>query len=196
MQANSHLELAEYLLSVCAAPTAPAQRAAFLFGSIEPDLNCTTYLKGLLHGSGVHGHNYTQVMPRIERLLDELSGIEKDGVLAWYRLGKLLHFIADAFTFPHNSCFSGGLSEHMRYEAQLAVYFRWTLHGSAPMPARQDSRLLYAMIEAQHERYLKESMGKENDARFILSVTCAVFAALTADAPTGVPAALTGGAMQ
>ena len=186
MQANSHLELAEYLLSVCVAPSTPAQRAAFRFGSVEPDLNCTTYLKGILHGNGVHGHNYTQVMPRIERLLRELSEIEEDGLLAWYRLGKLLHFVADAFTYPHNSCFPGTLRDHMRYEAQLAVYFRWTLHGGAPVPVQQDSRLLLSMIQAQHERYLSECMGRENDARFILDVACTVFATLTADIPTGV----------
>ena len=37
-----------------------------------------------------------------------------------YRLGVLLHYAADAFTWPHNEHFGGSLREHMRYERRAA----------------------------------------------------------------------------
>lgn len=94
MRAYSHWELAQYLVSFRLPSCTAAERDAFLFGSIEPDLNCTTYLKGFLHGSGVHGHNYEQVLPRIDRLLHELTDKGSVHLLDWYWLGKLTHFIA------------------------------------------------------------------------------------------------------
>lgn len=44
MQASSHLELAYQLLRLFPA-IQPVERAAFLFGSVEPDLNALTYLR-------------------------------------------------------------------------------------------------------------------------------------------------------
>lgn len=181
MKAYSHWELADYLLTAVLPETTAAQTAAFLFGAVEPDLNCTTYLKGILHGSGVHGHNYAQVLPRIERLLHELGGKNDYRLLDWYRLGKLTHFIADAFTYPHNSCFPGSLRAHMWYESQLAVTLRWALCDSAPAEAPQTTGmpLLYWLTQ-YHERYLQAPMGTENDTRCILTAVRTVTAALTA----------------
>lgn len=196
MRAYSHWELAQYLVSFRLPSCTAAERDAFLFGSIEPDLNCTTYLKGLLHGSGVHGHNYEQVLPRIDRLLHELTDKGSVHLLDWYRIGKLTHFIADAFTYPHNSCFPGDLRAHMKYERQLAVRFRWALYDtvSAQTPPA-DCGSLFRWIQQQHEQYLQNPMGVDNDARFIRSTVCAVVAVLTDDvAPIYTPAQLTGGA--
>ena len=36
-----------------------------------------------------------------------------------YLLGKLIHYIADAFTFPHNNVFKGNLVQHCKYENKL-----------------------------------------------------------------------------
>ncbi len=194
MRAIGHWEFAEYMLSAVLPSCTEAERTAFRFGSVEPDLNCTTYLKGILHGNGVHGHNYEQVLPRIERLLQALSDREEIRVLDWYRLGKLTHFVADAFTYPHNGCFPGDLRAHMKYEHQLAVRFRWTLCSTAEAQTLPtDCAGLFDWIKQQHERYLHGPMGAENDCRLILSTVCAVVAALTADVlPLDAPAQLMG----
>lgn len=36
-----------------------------------------------------------------------------------YLLGKLIHYIADAFTFPHNNVFKRNLVQHCKYENKL-----------------------------------------------------------------------------
>lgn len=184
MRLCSHWEFAQYLVSFRLPSCSAAERDTFLFGSIEPDLNCTTYLKGLTQGNGVHGHNYEQVLPRIDRLLHDLTDKDEVHLLNWYRLGKLTHFIADAFTYPHNSCFPGDLHAHMKYERQLAIRFRWalydTLSASAETPP-SDCDGLFRWIQQQHKQYLLNPMGAENDSRFIVSTVCAAVEALTAD---------------
>ncbi len=118
MQASSHLELAYQLLRLFPG-IQPVERAAFLFGSVEPDLNALTYLKGIAHGMGLHGHNYAQVLPRIVRLSALLKDRQAWRVQDYYRMGKLVHYVADAFTLPHNTAFQGNLRAHIRYEMRL-----------------------------------------------------------------------------
>ena len=95
-------------------------RKAFLFGCIEPDCVMVTYLRGAHRGTGLHGHCWNNIQSCISSLIEKCAG--EVGVLAAFRLGKLCHYIVDAFTFPHNSDFSGTLSEHMAYEDDLTLY--------------------------------------------------------------------------
>ncbi len=62
MQASSHYELACCFLPYFPGWSLP-ERFAFLFGSVEPDINCLTYLHGIPAGDGLRGHNYAQVLP-------------------------------------------------------------------------------------------------------------------------------------
>ncbi|MEI3518476.1 MAG: zinc dependent phospholipase C family protein [Clostridia bacterium] len=90
-------------------------KKAFIIGSIEPDKNLLTYLHGFLGGRKLHGHDYEKYLPVMKRLYDMLSEKKVFGLKDYYRLGKLLHDTADAFTYPHNSIFTGSLAvEHWR----------------------------------------------------------------------------------
>ena len=120
MQASSHLELAYQLLRLFPG-IQPVERAAFLFGSVEPDLNALTYLKGIAHGMGLHGHNYAQVLPRIVRLSALLKDRQAWRVLDYYRMGKLVHYVADAFTLPHNTAFQGNHRAHIGMKCGLRL---------------------------------------------------------------------------
>ena len=39
-----------------------------------------------------------------------------------YLLGKLIHYVADAFTFLYNKVFKGNLVQHCKYENKLHAY--------------------------------------------------------------------------
>lgn len=187
MQASSHIELACRLLQYFPAAS-PIEQAAFLFGSVEPDMNCLTYFKGLAHGTGLHGHNYAQVLPRIRRLSRLLGGAGRRGVQMYYRLGKLIHYTADAFTFPHNAGFHSSLQAHIRYEAQLAERMRQALEhiGHAPVsPVRHVD--FPGLIRWRHHLYESAKQGLENDVFFIIETA---LAAVLAFAPGGITHAL------
>lgn len=187
MQASSHLKLA-YRLLVYFPAASPAERAAFLLGSVEPDLNCLTYCRGLTQGAGLHGHNYTQVLPRIARLSRLLGGSEHRGMQAYYWLGKLTHYIADAFTFPHNADFNGSLWAHIRYEARLAKCLRQALERmdhATGIPMRHVD--FPSLVRWRHRLYESAQQGLENDIFFILETTQA---AVLACAPCCISHAL------
>ena len=173
MQASSHLELAYQLLRLFPA-IQPVERAAFLFGSVEPDLNALTYLKGIAHGMGLHGHNYAQVLPRIVRLSALLKDRQAWRVQDYYRMGKLIHYVADAFTFPHNAWFQGDLRAHIRYEMRLAACFHSALSHAERMfctPVRHVD--FPSHLRCRHHLYDPELPGVGNDALGILQTSLA-----------------------
>lgn len=91
-------------------------------------------------------------------------------VSRYFRLGKLTHYVADSFTFPHNKEFPGNLTEHVRYESELHNYLTSTL--KLDMHAW---RLLYpkyepaSQIGQMHEQYIKASHGYVTDCCYILN---------------------------
>lgn len=109
--------------------------------------------------------------------LKERSVSRKAGVyrvfwrLSWYfMLGKLTHYVADSFTFPHNKEFPGNLTEHVKYESELHNYLISTL--KLDMHAW---RLLYPKYELafqigqMHEQYVKVSRSYVTDCCYILN---------------------------
>ncbi len=57
----------------------------------------------------------------MRKLFESLRSKDKLGIRD-YRLGKLTHYVADAFTYPHNRIFRQP-SQHCRYEQELHCEF-------------------------------------------------------------------------
>jgi hypothetical protein len=55
----------------------------------------------------------------IQKYIGRLNAGIKISAAYYLRLGILTHYIADAFTFPHNEQFEGDLREHIKYEQIL-----------------------------------------------------------------------------
>ena len=87
-------------------------KQAFLLGCIEPDYNFITYFRGSVKYDTLRGHNYENSFECMRRISDKLIGKRVWGAIEYYRLGKLIHYILDAFTYPHNGIFSGSIMEH------------------------------------------------------------------------------------
>ena len=88
---------------------------AFLFGSYQPDCNPLSYLKGSVHGKTLMGHNFSNSRLYIDRNIVRLQNRKRWTVWQYYTLGKLTHYLADAFTFPHNETYEDSLMAHRRY---------------------------------------------------------------------------------
>lgn len=171
MTSKSHYYFGLYLLSAELYRAESMEQTAFLYGCVEPDLNPGTYLKGSLHEQRLRGHNFPNMLPCIHRLFEKLQCTEPSGVLYFYRLGKLTHYLTDAFTYPHNSAFCGSLKDHTRYEAEMEPLFLRSLSQSR-MPLKNDcSRDPYTLFLNAHQDYLCSEMGKQRDISFAL---CAV----------------------
>lgn len=95
---------------------------AFLFGSFQPDCNPLTYLKGSRRARKLRGHNFTNSRLYIESHIKLLQARTRWNIWQYYTLGKLTHYLADAFTYPHNEHYPESLIAHRQYEADLRQY--------------------------------------------------------------------------
>ena len=92
------------------------------------------------------------------------------GIREYYHLGKLTHYLADAFTFLHNRAFEGSLKEHCKYEKELHERFINMLHKRVCPDRKGEAASCFEDIEVLHERYLQRAANYENDCSYIFAV--------------------------
>ena len=176
MQKRSHKLLASALLRSRQGFGARRFELAFLFGSFQPDCNPLTYLKGSLHGRKFQGHCYPNSRRYVDTCIRRLQGRKRWTMWQYYTLGKLTHYLADAFTYPHNDGFPHGALDHHRYETDLRLY----LAGYLPqrrLEQGEPCRDLPEELEALHRRYLAGGeAGVRQDVRYILEATSLLMA--------------------
>lgn len=88
----------------------------------------------------------------------------------YYTLGKLTHYLADAFTYPHNENWPNTLMDHHRYETDLRLSLAEHLSRQA-LRRRQRRQDLISAIEQLHRQYLDSRSDLEQDIRYILEAT-------------------------
>ncbi len=170
MQKRSHTLLASTLLRSTQGFDARRFELAFLFGSFQPDCNPLSYLKGSLRACRLRGHNYTNSRRYIDIHIEKLQRRAHWTMWQYYTLGKLTHYLADAFTYPHNENFPNSQLDHHRYESELRLYLSAYLSHRAlrRMAACQD---LIAAIGELHRQYMADCSNTRRDARYILQAT-------------------------
>lgn len=178
MQKRSHRLLAETLLEDYDGFSAKRYEIAFLFGSFQPDCNPLSYLKGSFRAKKFMGHNFSNSQFYMEKHIDRLQHrTGKWRLWQYYTLGKLTHYLADAFTFPHNDTYSDSLIAHRHYEdglrGQLAQYLQESSLRRAK--SRED---VTAAIEQLHGQYLEAVSDWQRDIRYILEANNILMAGL------------------
>ena len=167
MQKRSHKLLASTLLEGCQGFDARRFELAFLFGSFQPDCNPFTYLRGSLKSRKLGGHNYISSRNYIHKQIKTLQKRTRWTIWQYYALGKLTHYLADAFTYPHNETFADTLMGHRHYETSLRLQLAETLpHRTLRHRTLQQD--LTAAIEELHRQYLSAQTDLQRDIRFIL----------------------------
>ncbi|MGN1318529.1 MAG: zinc dependent phospholipase C family protein, partial [Lachnospirales bacterium] len=124
MRTVDHLFLGKYLAYRYLDTDYMICKKAFVFGNILPDINFFTYFRGCLKKGEIKGHNFENIENVIKKLIKKIENKNKKyTVLDFLRLGKLMHYMADAFTYPHNTEFKGDLTAHVDYEEKLHKEF-------------------------------------------------------------------------
>ena len=99
----------------------------------------------------------------------------------YYELGRIVHFIADYFTFPHSPDFTGTLKQHVEYESLFHKYIE-AINGIDYNKSINDVKCkasCVSMIESAHEKYLGMKHNFQTDWQFISSVCIEVTDAVT-----------------
>ena len=175
MYLENHLQLGRAL-----AKESPVLRAhllrreLFLIGNFLPDLLPFTYLPGLRETGRWAGHSLPHSQKKIARGLDRRLSVGLRTAADAFRLGVLLHYLADSFTYPHTEQFHGTRKEHNRYEAALRKVFPKFLH-----LVRETPPAACADFSAEARRaYEALPPSPERDSEWIVRVCAAVFFAI------------------
>ena len=176
MQKRSHKLLASTLLESVDGFCARRFELAFLFGSFQPDCNPFTYLKGSFRAQKLGGHNYSNSQRFITRHVRHLERRTcRWTIWQYYTLGKLTHYLADAFTFPHNEHYPDTMLAHHQYETDLRAYLEQYL--SQRSVAQKSARQNVAEDLMQLHRYYMESAADQGmDVQYILEATALLMA--------------------
>lgn len=176
MRTADHMNLSRYIMDHMDAGASKLQKAVFVFGSIEPDINMLTYFRGSIHGEEkLRGHNYENAQKYMEKLAKKLEKGGMGTVRQSFLLGKLVHYVADSFTYPHNSIFPGNLKEHCQYETELHDYVNKIISSvGVNMDSIDDELDIVEYLRELHDRYVSETPGCENDYRYITNAISVV----------------------
>ena len=171
MRKKSHILLARYLADqMTAAESLQSHRKAFCLGNILPDMR-PSFLTTKHEFFGTFG----EVGRKIEALVENGPDSYKERVF-WRRLGEVMHYIADYFTFPHNRTYTGTLLEHGQYEKELKKNLKTYIQSGEvymhPLSAIQFKSLAELMdyVRIRHEQYLAKARNVSDDIRYILTV--------------------------
>ena len=187
MQKRSHKLLAAALLRSQEGFGARRFELAYLFGSFQPDCNPLTYLKGFFRGQKLCGHNFSNSQPFINKRIARLQARDRWSLWQYYTLGKLTHYLADAFTYPHNDHFPDGLMDHHRYETDLRVYLEEYLAQRAVRQERSRQDVADALRQL-HRQYMAGVADMRKDVQFILKATSLLMAGCLPGGGDGHPA--------
>ena len=122
MKSTSHRMLAHYFIDIYLFNYSASCKKAFSLGCVQPDKNPTTYLKGSLRSQWLRGHNWENAQRYIHKIANGLERKSRLNFIDYYKLGKLIHYTADAFTYAHNLHFQADLKAHRKYEQTLDSY--------------------------------------------------------------------------
>lgn len=173
LRKKSHILLAGYLADqMNAADSLQMHRKAFCLGSILPDCK-PSFLTTRHEFFGT----FDAIQERLRFLVESGFDVFSESAF-WRKIGEVIHYIADYFTFPHNKNFSGSFMEHNHYEKELKNSLKEFIQsGEAEEYVRNEKMIhfgsfqeLVSYVEEKHDLYLEKISSIKEDIRYILLV--------------------------
>lgn len=183
MKTIDHDLFGRYLIDIMGNRFNEKYNKMFLLGCTAPDRNPFTYVRGSVRNQIFKGHNFHNTRGVIRRSIKILVGKTNWGGSEYYRMGKMIHYILDAFTFPHNEEFMGSIKKHVQYEAKLHQYLegpigRKILFGGSIENTLSKECNLYQYFLQNHRRYVETYGGFDVDIAYMKKVTIYILSRL------------------
>lgn len=173
MRKKSHIALTSYLVHKIGVNELKEHRFSFYVGSILPD--CVPSFLTKRHCIEDTFHIMKQ---EIENLVNDYDLSNEIGAFTCLKLGVITHYIADYFTYPHNSIYPGNIAAHCHYENEQKHSIRSFL--KSPDVANinilkrndypQTVDELCNFIREIHNEYLKQEITVMVDCKYIAGV--------------------------
>ncbi|MEG1500735.1 MAG: zinc dependent phospholipase C family protein [Clostridiales bacterium] len=160
MLINSHWILANKLFVKSKSYPFKLNHLALCWGSIRPDIHSP-----FNRGSHKYDISYQMIEKKWAKLMDDPRAF------AWlysYRLGFIMHYLADFFCYPHNTdYYDGNLKEHFQYEVLLHFYIKDFAVSDFAADNIQSVAHFHQYLEQQREEYFSQEPFLEKDMEFI-----------------------------
>lgn len=171
MRKKSHISVASYLLNCNGMEVLSNHKKALYIGSILPD--CVPSFITRRH---CIDETFPILRKELQLLIDEYN--YSKGITAYFcrHLGIILHYVADYFTFPHNSFYGGNMRQHCSYEKEMKFYMRAYVKSNAARRNRSDVISCNTVdticnhILDMHKNYALEKQNVSLDCEYIISL--------------------------
>ncbi len=179
MRKKSHVTLANFLVHGLDNETLKNRKKAFYIGNLLPDCKPSFITVR---------HEYDETIQIVEKKLRRLVELSEQRKVTSMRqvisLGEIFHYLADYFTFPHNTNYPGNLKDHCVYENDLKHGLRSYIregnavfYGYSAMKLKSVEEIL-EYIKKSHEEYMEQHRSVEEDCEYITKVCSQVLAAI------------------
>lgn len=168
METKDHLALGHFLLDCTNHIGLQQHQRVFLLGCIEPDYNLVTYIHGIWQYKNLCGHNAGNSFSHIKNCFEQIQSKGLHTAKDYFVLGTVIHYIADAFTWPHNIFWEKSLIEHAAYEKELHQFFSHELETNGKRVIEKISSLLDTYSDL-HNEYGTAFHSPETDCRYIIT---------------------------
>ncbi|TAH73802.1 MAG: hypothetical protein EWM47_02395 [Anaerolineaceae bacterium] len=179
MRKKSHISLAKFLVHNNKEHQLSEHKKAFYIGSILPDIKPSFLTRR---------HTIEETF---DILIDEIKRITVDydfskGISGYYarHLGIITHYLADYCTFPHNSCYTGSMTDHVYYEKEMKYQLREYIQLDDIHRSTVQEQMLHTFdeiiqfIKSTHKEYLKAFKAVKQDIRYIIELCSRVVEAI------------------
>lgn len=179
MRKKSHIALTTYLIHNFDDIELKRHKYSFYIGSLLPD--CVPSFITKRHCIEDTFHDLKEEIEKITIYNDIDKGLNSYYFL---KLGVITHFIADYFTYPHNSIYEGNISAHCLYEKELKSVLKEYINiysndqGFSLMKDLKKGEVQFKksveeickFIKDKHEEYLKQDIVYKIDCEYIITV--------------------------
>lgn len=171
MRKKSHVSLSKYLLDNVDSELLEQHRKAFILGSILPD--CKPSFVTERHNIE---ETFDKVTESVEKLTVNCTDYKRISTAYCRKLGEVTHYVADYFTYPHNSVYDGSMKDHCVYEGELKhalvdyiVAEQFTVNRSI-VKSFNTPQDLCDYLKSMHSEYLKVEKNITSDCMYIVSL--------------------------
>lgn len=171
MRKKSHISLAKYILESKGMEELNKCKKSFYVGSILPDC-VPSFL--------TRKHNIEETLDllktEISKVTDKYDVTKGINTYFCRHLGMIIHYVADYFTFPHNSIYPGTMMEHCYYEKELKFAFRKYVKSEQAKRNRllesayNTPEEIVGFIKSMHDEYLKAIKRISVDCHYIVEL--------------------------
>ncbi|MBS7008481.1 zinc dependent phospholipase C family protein [Anaerostipes sp.] len=175
MRKKSHISLAGQIMDSLQLEEVFDYKLPFYIGSIWPD--CRPSFITTPHTFDI---TYDKIENQLDDFVADYDSLKGMNMRRCAKLGVIIHYIADYFTYPHNSTYEGNVKDHCFYERDLKHELKEYLSTEEAMERKDrivplnSTKGLSEFIKNIHAEYMLREHSVADDIQYIVDVCTTV----------------------